>query len=307
MSPKNCMKGSAYLCFLRKKPLLKSIFLFICIFFFNACGSGGCEDLNDDKCTVLKDFVVFDSTHPLNFNHLCSEVDYQFSASWQSYAFFEKSQLSEKYKVLILAEVSVGWIRGPMGPNGINIRMEKFQIENFFEWAGESFSLALQVTNLRTGKSVTGDFSEIFSFSRPGGFDGGTSRYALFEDGSFYWEKFIEPEEQKDSQENIYYHTEDIQVIAENIPHPEDSQSLAIVLQNSKTQSQLVLKGPVLNDLKSRLQIENPKPQTLGFLQTINPFQKGGLWDVLQTGYRYRNCIYLRKKAKKEFDIRFSR
>ena len=52
------------------------------------------------------------------------------------------------------------------------------------------------------------------------------------------------------------------------------------------------------------LQIENPKPQTLGFLQTLNPSQKGGLFDFFRVAHRYGDCIYLRKKTKKEFDVR---
>jgi len=38
----------------------------------------------------------------------------------------------------------------------------------------------------------------------------------------------------------------------------------------------------------------------------MNPFQKGGLWDWFSAGYRYGNCIYIGKFAKKEFSTRFS-
>ena len=291
----------------KRWSLLKHTFLFACIFFLNACQGGDCKDLDEKKCSVLKDFTFADQRHPLDFNHLCSEVDNDFSASWQAYAFFENIPSTENYKALLLAEVAVGWIRGPVGPNGVSIGMEKFQVADFVGWAEESFSLALQVKNLRTGEIVTGDFSETFSFSRPGGLGGGTEKYTLSKGGDLYWEKFAEPEERKNSQDNAYKHTEEIQVLAKNIFHPEDSQSLAIVLRNSATQSELILKGPVLKDLKSRLEIVNPEAQTLGFFQTINPSQKGGLFDFFRVAFRYRDCIYLRKKSKKEFDIRFLR
>ena len=290
-----------------KRFLFKGISFLTCILFLNACQGGDCKDLDGKKCPVLKDLTISDQAHPLDFNHLCSEVDNDFSASWQAYAFFENIPSTENYKALLLAEVAVGWIRGPVGPNGISIGMEKFQIADLVGWAKESFSLALRVSNLRTGEIVTGDFSETFSFSRPGGVGGGIEKYTLSKGGDFYWEKFTEPEEKKKSQNNAYKHTEEIQVLAQNISHPEDHQSLAIVLRNSTTQSELILKGPVLKDLKSRLKIVNPEAQTLGFFQTINPSQKGGLFDFFRVAFRYKDCIYLRKKSKKEFDIRFSR
>ena len=284
--------------------MLKLTYLLFFILLLNTCSNEACKDLDNTNCSVLKDFVVFDQNYPLDFRHMCSEVENE-SPAWQAYAFFEDLH-SKNYKALILAEVAVGWIRGPIGPNGINIQMEKFQIESLSTWAGKSFSLALQVTNRRTGKNVTGDFSESFSFSKPGGSGGGQKDYSLSEQGNFEWEQFTEPEEKK-SKDTTYKHHEEIQVIADNILHLEDPQALSIVLRNSSNQSKLILKGPVLNDLKSSLEIENPKAQTLGFWQTINPYQEGGLWHWLSTGYHYKDCIFLRKKAKKEFEIRFSR
>ena len=275
-------------------------------FFNTSCQSGGCKDLDERSCSVLQDFTVFDQDHSLSFHHLCSEVDHEFSFTWKSYAFFESTPSNRNYNALILAEVAVGWIRGPIGPNGINIQLEKFQIEALSDWAEDSFTLALQVTNRRTGKSVTGDFAETFVASYGGGV-AEEENFTLDDEGNFDWEQFIEPEEQKPSQRKVYKHSEEIQVISKDIPQLEDSQDLAIVLENSRNRSQVILEGPVLTDLKSRLEIENPEAQNLGFFQAINPFQKGGVWDFFRTGYRYRDCIFLRKKAKKEFDIRFSR
>lgn len=284
--------------------MLKIFCLPLFMLLLNACQNEACKNLDEKNCPVLKNFVVFDQNHPLDFQHMCSEVDHK-SPAWQAYVFFEDLH-SGSHKALILAEASVGWIRGPVGPNGINIQMEKFQIESLGDWSGKSFSLALQVTNLRTGKVVKGKVSKSFFSSRPGGIGEDPINYSLSQEGDFEWEQFIEPEEKK-SKGTIYKHHDEIQVIAENIPHPEDPQSLSIVLQNSQSQSRLILKGPVLNDLETRLEIENPKAQTLGFWQTLNPNQKGGLWDWLGTGYHYKDCIFLRKKAKKEFDIRFSK
>ena len=283
--------------------MLKTAYFLLLILLMSSCQNEACEDLDSQNCSVLKDFVVFDQNRSLNFRHICSEVEHK-SPAWQAYAFFENTQ-GKNYKALVLAEVSVGWIRGPIGPNGIDIQIEKFQIESLSSWAGKNFSLALQVTNRRTGQNVIGDFSKSFSFSKPGRRNDEQRNYSLSEKGDFEWERFIEPEEKK-SKETAYRHHEAIQVIADNIPHPEDPQALSVVLKSSSGQSRLAMKGPVLNDLKSRLKIENQQAQTLGFWQTMNPYQKGGLWHWFREGYHYKDCIFLRKKAKKEFDRRFS-
>ena len=44
-----------------------------------------------------------------------------------------------------------------------------------------------------------------------------------------------------------------------------------------------------------------PKPKTLGLLATLNPFEKGSVWQWLGRGAKYRDCIKERRAAKRPF------
>ena len=44
-----------------------------------------------------------------------------------------------------------------------------------------------------------------------------------------------------------------------------------------------------------------PKPQTLGLLQALNPFEEGGIWHWIRRGAKYTGCIEERKAAKETF------
>ena len=43
----------------------------------------------------------------------------------------------------------------------------------------------------------------------------------------------------------------------------------------------------------------------LGLLDTLNPWQRGGLWDAVRHTHRYARCTRLRDAAQVEVDRRF--
>ena len=266
-----------------------------------------CKGLNKNSCSVLKDFTVFDTKQKMNFNHLCSELDHEHKVSRRAYAFFEKDHSDRDYKALLLGEVFVGWVNYHV--KGLSFSIEKMRIESLANWAGDSFSIALQMQNSRTKQEIIGPFSKTFFYSdsKSSGSYPEERQYTLSDEGSLYWEKLIEPEdENKKARKGEYKGSEGIYVSSLEATSLEDEHSLHIILKNTKTGFTIKLQGPALNGLKSLLDVEKPVLRVLGFWETMNPFQKGGLWDWLKTGYRYRDCIYLRKFAKKEFSIRFS-
>ena len=63
----------------------------------------------------------------------------------------------------------------------------------------------------------------------------------------------------------------------------------------------------MIEDLKLRLNIEKPVAKTLGLLDTVNPFQKGGVFDWFKTGWNYGDCHLVKKKAKQDFLTRFNK
>jgi len=289
----------------------KSAFFCVLLSLSYACSvtAESCNDLNRNSCSVLQNFTVFDTKQTMHFDHFCSELDYKSKVSRQAYAFFEKDHSDKNYKALLLGEVFVGWVVGPRGRiKGLGLHIEKMQIESLTDWAGDSFSIALQMQNSRTRQEITGRFSETFFYS-----DGFSSypedrQYTLSDKGGLDWEQYIESEENKNKKaQKEHKGSEGIYIYSHQVTYLEDEHKLSIILKNMKTGSTIRWQGPILKDLKTLLDIEKPDgPRVLGFWETMNPFQKGGLWDWFSTSYRYRNCIYIRKFAKKEFSTRFS-
>ena len=249
--------------------------------------------------------VAFDRDHPLSFDHRCSELGNGYDAYRQAYAFFEKRSSDDRYEALVLANVQVGWIAGPPGPNGVSLLIEKKRFALPPEWHGDTFGLALQLVAVKTQQVTTGPVFTRYVHVTPD--HGGEKEYRLSATGELDWVRFVEPEESDANSAREHRHPPELHLYGKNIPALEGDYALNLVLENTRTRTRLTLEGPVLENLRSLLQIEKPKSGVLGFAQAMNPFQQGGVWDVLGTGWRYRKCIQLRKQAKKEFELRFVR
>ena len=242
----------------------------------------------------------------LRFDHLCAEPGRNYGAYRQAYAFFENPPSSQGQVALVLASVLVGWIAGPSGSNGVGLGIEKMRMRLPAEWRGERFGLALQLVGVDSKQAVTGRLSTKFHHSRAGSYPE-EEAYRVSSSGEVDWVQFLEREERASKGTPNYKHSQSIMVDSVDIPTPDGALALNLIVENEKTKSRLALAGPILKDLASLLQIERPTPQVLGLFQTLNPFQKGGLWDWLGTGRRYQPCVQTRKQTKREFDLRFVR
>ena len=249
--------------------------------------------------------AVFDRDHPLSFDHLCSELGHGYGAYRQAYAFFEKRSPDERYEALVLANVHVGWIAGPPGPNGVSLLIEKKRFALPPEWYGDPFGLALQLGAVKTQRAITGPVLTHYVHVTPG--HGEEKEYRLSATGELDWVRFMEPEESDTQVDKYHRHPPELHLYGKDIPGLEGDYALNLVLENSRTSARVTLEGPVLKNLSALLQIEKPQSGVLGFAQAMNPFQQGGVWSWLRTGWRYRYCIQLRKQAKQELDRRFTR
>ena len=249
--------------------------------------------------------AVFDRDHPLRFDHLCSELGHGYGAYRQAYAFFEKRSPDDRYEALVLANVHVGWIAGPPGPNGISLLIEKKRLALPSEWYGDPFGLALQLVAVKTQQAITGPV--LTRYVHVASDQGGEKVYRLSTTGELDWVRFVEPEERDPQADKEHRHPPELRLYGKDIPGLEGDYALNLVLENTRTGARVTLEGPVLENLPALLQIEKPQSGVLGFAQAMNPFQQGGVWSWLRTGWRYRNCIQLRKQAKQELDRRFAR
>ena len=249
--------------------------------------------------------AVFDRDHPLRFNHLCSESGRSYGAYRQAYAFFEKRSPEDRYEALVLANVNVGWIAGPPGPNGVSLSIEKKRLALPPEWYDATFGLALQLVAVKTQQAITGPVLTRYVQIASG--QGGEKEYRLSATGELDWVRFMEPEESDADPVNEHHHPPELRLYGKDIPGLDGDYALNLVLENTRTRARVALEGPVLENFPALLQIKKPQSGVLGFAQAMNPLQKGGVWDWLRTGWRYRNCIQLRKQAKQELDRRFMR
>ncbi len=290
----------------RIRPFAPLLLALLC----TACGGGGlkaedraCAALSaeEKKACLLAGFTVFDTDDTIHFGHLCSEARHEYRYAWSAYAFFEQPA-SSRYRALVLTEVLVGSLYGQSGLTGVGLSLEKVQIEALPEWSGTAFALALQMTNRRTGAVTTGNFSETFSHHADMG--PVLSKYRLDPDGSFSWVQYREPEEAGGLQEQK--HSEAIAIYTENISRPDDEFFLSLMLRNADSHQRLTLAGPAVGHIPALLGSTNtPAGRQLGLLQVLNPFQEGGLWDLIHNVKRYDGCIALRKEAKRQFRARF--
>ena len=250
---------------------------------------------------------VADLDHPLRFDHRCAELGRSYGAYRQAYAFFERQAPDEGVEALVLASVLVGWVGGQAGSNGVGLSLEKMRLELPLEWRGDAFGLALQLVGVATRQAITGPLSSTFFHSVHDSYPV-EKPYRVSASGDVDWVQFAEPE--AGSPQRDYKHSQPINVHAKDVPGAaglRGSYALNLIVENTRTKSRLVLAGPVLVDVESWLGIERPERRTLGLIQTLNPFQRGGVWDWFRHGRRYGRCIELRKQAKQAFDVRLSR
>ena len=261
--------------------------------------------LSASTALTQQQMVAFDRDHPLRFDHLCSELGHGYGAYRQAYALFEKRPPDGRYRALVLAKVQVGWIAGPPGPNGVSLLIEKKRLALPPDWYGDTFGLAVQLVAVQTQQTITGPVFTRYVQVAAG--QGGELEYRLSPSGELDWERFAEPEERDPQSAREHRHPPELRLYARDIPVREETYALNLVLENTRTSARLTLEGPVVENLRSLLQIEKPQSGVLSFAQAMNPLQRGGIWDWLRTTWRYGDCIQLRKQAKRELDRRFAR
>ena len=280
---------------------ISSFLFFLFTFFSVSCGSGGdCIVGKDssDNCEALKTFQLADSSQNLTFTHHCSKEK---PGYWSSYALFEY-QDGNAGKAAAVGQIEVGFIRGIQKIKGLRLNLEKMQIQSFSSWANHKIALALQLVQLDNQQSFTGDFVTEYIEGQ------GTAtikNYQVSGRGDLEWERFIEPEQQKGQKALPKTLQEMPHIIFQDEGALVDEYQLFFLIENQDRGEVLSLKGPFIKNLRELLQIEQPESRVLGFFATINPFQEGGLWWWLGSAFRYKDCIYLRKQSKYEFNLLF--
>ena len=270
----------------------------------SGCASVACKRLDAENCEVLEDFSVFGPEDALHFDHHCSDPENAYGASRGAYVFFE-ADLAGPGRLLVLSEVSLGWVFGPRGGQGFAANLHRVRASELEHWSGDEFSLTLSVQEVEAGERVMGDAMLEYVESRAG-LEPQVRAFEVSDSGSFDWEQFVEPDQEQDEDAaRIYKFPEDSRIKIEGLPDLERSYRLLLVARNQQSGEEIMLRGPTLSGLPSQLDLEKPEAGRLGLLATLNPAQEGGLWQWLGSAAKYGDCVYTRRAAKQMFDVRF--
>ena len=121
--------------------------------------------------------------------------------------------------------------------------------------------------------------------------------------GSLDWLDFTEPGDEGDRGAYPYNWSPEMETTAAQLALSDDVREVAfdLVLERLDSGEAIRLPGPTLW-IPDRIWHERPpKPKTLGFLAALNPFEEGGVWQLLVRGSKYSDCIEERRAAKQRF------
>lgn len=274
----------------------------------SGCASVGCIELDASRCAVLRDFHVFAAQDAVHFDHHCSDPENHDGAGRTAYVLFD-AEVGDSGKLLVLSEVSVGWVFGPGGGQGIRAKFHRVRMAGVDAWAGDAFNLRLGLHQLDGGDTILGDASRgIVTFKAQPTPDHEYHAFSLSSNGAFDWERFREPDsEVAQDSEPLFGFVEGSHLGADKLARSNRSYRLLLVVHNINTGDEIAMQGPRLDSIGSLLDLEQPEWATLGLVETLNPAQEGGLWHWLGTAAKFGDCIYARRAAKQVFDTRFKR
>ena len=159
-------------------------------------------------------------------------------------------------RLLVLSEVSLGWVFGPRGGQGVAAILHRIRASELEHWSGDEFSLTLSVEELETGERVEGDAMLEYVESRPE-LEPQVRAFEVSASGSFDWEQFVEPDQEQDEDAaRIYKFPEDSRIKIERLPDVEGSYRLLLVAKNQESGEEIMLRGPTLSGLPAHLDLE---------------------------------------------------
>ena len=121
--------------------------------------------------------------------------------------------------------------------------------------------------------------------------------------GVLQWLDFTEPGDEDDRGGYPHNWSPEMETTAAELALSDSARELALdlVLTRIESAEAIRLPGPTAW-VPDRIWNERPpKPKTLGLLQALNPFEKGGIWQWIRRGAKYAGCIEERKAAKETF------
>ena len=242
--------------------------------------------------------TLFDRTQALAFEHRCSEPARNDNAYREALALFEPAH-TPGHKAIALGSVRVGWVGGVGDAEGVAVELERLRLALPRPWHDAPLAPSVALTDTRTGRTATGAPSSAwFAHATRTGLV--HVEFRTSGEGELDWVRFPAPDGPEPRDRG---HAELVWV--DRSEAPGQTLRVDLVIAHRGSGERLVLEGPVLERLDAWMDVERPTMRRLGLLETLNPFQRGGLWHTLRLGSRYDRCVRLRDAAQAELDRRF--
>jgi len=204
----------------------------------------------------------------VDFSHFCASEHPHLRSAWTLFSGDEGA--------LALIRVDTGWVGG-VDPNGIDVPGISVWPE-LIQLPGEHGNVSLQFS---VGNASSGESPVLLRNDNPG-------------DNSLYWDGH-------DWMANSDVENS-LSIRGEDFPTDEDP-VLSLSASIPGRTAPLVLQGPTISqaDLEIARELPEPEFQILGFLDVLNPFQKGGLVDTMRMQLKYDSCKSARRKLRQTF------
>ncbi len=234
--------------------------------------------------------VVYPADAEIRFERKCANAD---PHRVQAHAWFRAAER----RALVLGNVYAR--RDPTRREEVfvGVRLVGMGLDGGPDWAHAPFSIRLEaVAGERrwSGPERAGYHGDPRLGAAPVRFHGD----AL---GRMTWLDFVEPGDAKPGDDRSHRFPPTLETTASQLGlgGPEHRVDLALTLTHAGTAETLRLDGPALRVPDRIWEIQAPR--SLGFFETLNPFERGGIWGALVDGARYDHCIDERREAKRLF------
>ena len=249
--------------------------------------------LANAACATNTTEPVFDPDpvlHPpggrIVFNRMCADEEpYQVKA----YARME----SRDGRAQAVAAVLAGYRATGGKTVHVDIRLQRLKLDAANVWRDARFTIRLVARSDRA--VVEGPDVDSYVEDRVG-----DRRFRTDGSGNADWMTFVEPDDEDEDSDRFHRFGPELGFTAPDlgVEGPQDEFELALVLRNDDGRT-LDLPGPRVRIPERIWTMTPPTPRALGLLETMNPSQEGGLFDVLGRAWKYRECIEERRAAKR--------
>ena len=247
-----------------------------------AAGAVFAQDTDDPIVSLPGDTIVFD--------RFCAGEE---PNQLRAYAIMESEDRAARALVRV--------VTGPSN-RGVSIgaQLLELALDGGAAWASADFSLRLLAGDGERD-SASREIDQYHS-SMPRGMPASVP-FAADAAGRLQWRNFAEPGAARSADDERFNFTDGFALDAGELGLGDSAANIGLGLRLRRIDggAEILLTGPSIRIADAIREMDPPEFEALGLLETFNPFQQGGIFDWLGSGFKYRNCIDERREARLRF------